>query len=83
MKKGTVPVQGGPRKEPVHLRLGFQGELVGYAIDLGLPVPADSAFNQDPEIKRECVWAAPNFRPSTVLADRRGPSVRLRRSDGE
>ena len=37
MKKGTVPIQGGPRKEPVHLRLGFQGEHVGYAIDLGLP----------------------------------------------
>ena len=37
MKKGTVPVQGGPRKEPVHLRLGFVGETVGYAIDLGLP----------------------------------------------
>jgi predicted ATPase len=83
MKKGAVPVQGGPRREPVHLRLGFQGEHVGYAIDLGLPIPSSSAFSQDPEIKRECVWAAPGLRPSTVLADRRGPAVRLRRADGE
>lgn len=83
MRKGTIPVQGGPRKEPVHLRLGFQGELVGYAIDLGLPVPSLSAFGQDPEIKRECVWGAPHLRPSTLLADRRGALVRLRRPDGE
>jgi predicted ATPase len=83
MKKGNVPVQGGPRKEPVHLRLGFQGEHVGYAIDLGLPIPSLSAFTQDPEIKSECVWAAPALRPSSLLADRRGPSVRLRRADGE
>ena len=83
MKNGSVPVQGGPRKEPVHLRLGFQGELVGYAIDLGLPIPSLSAFGQDPEIKRECVWAAPHLRPSTLLADRRGALVCLRRPDGE
>jgi predicted ATPase len=90
MKKGTVPIQGGPRKEPVHLRLGFQGEHVGYSIDLGLPPPQGfpapaepSAFTQDPEIKRECVWAAPSLRPATLLADRRGPAVRLRREDGE
>lgn len=83
MKKGAVPVQGAPRREPVHLRLGFQGEHVGYAIDLGLPIPSSSAFSQDPEIKRECVWAAPGLRPSTLLADRRGPAVRLRRADGE
>ena len=83
MKKGTVPVQGGPRSEPVHLRLGFQGEHVGYAIDLGLPIPDGSAFSQDPQIKRECVWAAPGLRPSSLLADRRGPGLRLRRADGE
>ena len=90
MKKGTVPVQGGPRKEPVYLRLGFQGEHVGYAIDLGLPPPQGfsapaepSAFMHDPEIKRECVWAAPALRPASLLADRRGPAVRLRREDRE
>jgi predicted ATPase len=48
MKKGTVPVQGGPRKEPVHLRLGFQGEHVGYAIDLGLPIPLAQRIHSGP-----------------------------------
>ena len=83
MKKGTVPIQGGPRKEPVHLRLGFQGDQIGYAIDLGLPIPSSSAFWQDPEIKRECVWGGTSLRPSTLLADRRGPAVRLRNAEGD
>ena len=83
MKRGTVPVQGGPRKEVVHLRLGFLSDSVGYAIDLGLPVPSLSAFSQDPEIKIESVWAAPTLRPASLLAERRGPAVRLRRADGE
>ena len=90
MKKGTAPVQGGPRREPVHLRLGFLTGEIGYAIDLGLPPPPGfpapaepSAFLQDPEIKRECVWGAPMLRPASLLADRRGPAVRLRRADGD
>jgi predicted ATPase len=82
MKKGTVPVQGGPRKEPVHLRLGFLGENVGYAIDLGLPQQPPEGFN-DPEIKLETVWAAPSLRPASLLAERRGPHVKLRGDDGE
>lgn len=84
MRKGDVPVQGGPRKEPVNLRLGFTGEDFGYAIDLGLPPPREtSAFNQDPEIKRECIWAAPVLRPASLLVDRRGPLVRARSDGGE
>ncbi len=83
MKKGTVPVQGGPRKEPVNLRLGFLSESLGYAIDLGLPQPSSSAFSGDPEIKLESVWAAPKLRPATLLAERRGPAVRLRGREGD
>ena len=37
MRRGEVPVQGGPRQEPVALRMGFAGDDFGYAIDLGLP----------------------------------------------
>ncbi|HUQ08769.1 MAG TPA: AAA family ATPase [Steroidobacteraceae bacterium] len=83
MKRGDVPIQGTSRKEPVNLRLGFQGDQIGYAIDLGLPIPAMSAFSQDPEIKRECVWGGEKLRPSWLLADRRGPAVRVRNRDGD
>ena len=82
MKKGTVPVQGGPRKEPVNLRLGFLTDTIGYAIDLGLPSQPPPGFS-DPEIKLESVWAAPTLRPSSLLAERRGPHVKLRGDDGE
>ena len=34
MKKGTVPVEGGPRKEVIHLRLGFITESIGYETSL-------------------------------------------------
>jgi predicted ATPase len=82
MKKGTVPVQGGPRKDPVNLRLGFLTDTIGYAIDLGLPSQPPPGFS-DPEIKLESVWAAPTLRPSSLLAERRGPHVKLRGADGE
>jgi predicted ATPase len=83
MKKGTVPVQGGPRKDPVNLRLGFLGDTVGYAIDLGIPQLPPAGFAGDPEIKLETVWAAPTMRPASLLAERRGAHVRLRSDDGE
>jgi len=76
--RGEHPVQGGARKNPVHLRLGFSGEDFSYAIDLGLPPPGSGAFGQDPEIKRECVWSGATLRPSAVLVDRRGPVVKTR-----
>lgn len=83
MRSGERPVQGGPRREPVNLRLGFASESVSYCIDLGLPTPSMSAFAYDPEIKRECIWGGGQLRPSTLLVDRRGPVVRIRGADGE
>src|SRR4051812_9134181 len=79
MKSGAVPVQGGgSRREPVSLRLGFCDEAVGYAIDIGLPPPLTSRFAGDPEIKRECIFAAPVYRPNSVLVDRRNAVARIR-----
>lgn len=78
MQNGEVPVQGGPRKNVVRLRLGFAGEDFSYAISLGLPPPSSSAFSLDPEIKRECIWAGPVYRPASLLVDRAGPMVRAR-----
>jgi predicted ATPase len=81
--RGDHPVEGTLRKRPVSLRLGFAGDDFGYAIDLGLPTPSQSAFAQDPQIKRECIWNGPVLRPSSLLVDRRGPLVKARSGDGE
>jgi predicted ATPase len=78
MKKGETPVQGTVRREPVSLKLGFADEDYGYAIDLGLPIPGSrSAFNSDPEIKAEAVWAGEALKRSNALATRAGPSVHI------
>jgi predicted ATPase len=84
MRRGEVPVQGTVRKESVNLKLGFAGDDFGYLVDLGLPVPGvASAFNRDPEIKREQVFSGPIARPGSVLVDRRGAVARLRGVNGE
>lgn len=82
VRRGDFPVQGTRRKQLVQLRLGFASDQYGYAIDLGLPVPTSSLFGLDPQIKRECIWHGPVMRPSTVLVDRTGPLVRVRKDDG-
>jgi len=73
------------------LKLGFCGEDFGYCISLGLPpppAPADpnnpayepTKFNLDPEIKHECIWAGPFYRPANCLIHRCGPAVKIRTS---
>jgi predicted ATPase len=81
--RGDYPVQGTVRKKAISLRLGFSGEEFGYAIDLGLPVPSDSAFAHDPEIKRECIWNGEVLRRASILVDRRAGLVRTRTVDGQ
>ncbi|MFM0286853.1 AAA family ATPase [Paraburkholderia megapolitana] len=84
MLAGVEPVTGVRRHEPVSLRLGFAGDTFGYAIDLGLPVPAESSqFSLDPVIKRECIWNGPVLRPSALLVERHGAVLRARDADGE
>jgi predicted ATPase len=83
VKRGEHVVQGTVRKERVNLRLGFAGDIFGYAIDLGLPIPSLSAFNLDPEIKRECIWSGPILRPAALLVDRHEGVVRTKGEDGE
>jgi len=82
MRAGRVPIQGTQRKEAVRLKLGFSAEDFGYTITMGLPAPSKSAFALDPEIKRECIWSGPVFKPERVLVDRSGPSVRARTEKG-
>ncbi len=66
---------GPGRVGPVSLKLGF-------AVDLGMPVPGRTAFNLDPEIKAEALWCGPVLRPSALLVERGGPVVRIRDADG-
>lgn len=81
MRSGAQPVQGTVRSAPVSLRLGFASDDLGYAIDLGLPVPSRTRFSQDPEIKVEAVWSGPALGRANLIADRRGPLVRVRGSE--
>ncbi|MEM7206400.1 MAG: AAA family ATPase [Pseudomonadota bacterium] len=78
MKRGDVPVEGGPRKKPVRLKLGFSTDEFSYLIELGLPEPSSSAFSLDPEIKREVIWTGTVCRPASTLVERKGPVVRIR-----
>jgi predicted ATPase len=83
VRKGELPVQGGPRQKPVSLRLGFGGEDFGYAIDFGLPTPSRSAFAHDPEIKRESIWHGRHWRAQSAVVERRGPVVSTRGTGGK
>lgn len=82
------PVQGTVRTGPIALRMGFASEDYGYAVDFGLPIPTKgvhnepSAFNLDPEIKREALWAGPFLRPAALLVERGGGGARIRDGDG-
>lgn len=78
MRRGEARVMGGPRREPIRLRLGFATEQLSYAISLGLPVPGCTMFNHDPEIKNECIWSGPFYRAASSLVERRGASIKLR-----
>jgi predicted ATPase len=83
MKAGRVPVQGTVRLGPVSLKMGFAGADYGYAIDLGLHVPARTLFSHDPVIKAENVWTREILKASNCFAERRGPSVRVRDEAGK
>ena len=78
MRNGEVAIEPTVRHGVKRLRLGFAGEDFSYAIGLGLPEPSTSCFSLDPEIKRECIWAGPVFRPASLLVDRNGPMIRAR-----
>lgn len=78
MERAEVPIQGGPRKGPARVRLGFSGDEFSYIIELGLPVPTESAFNLDPVIKRECIFHGRAWRAASTLVDRKGALLRRR-----
>jgi predicted ATPase len=65
--------QPGARRDPARLRLGFSGNTLSYAIELGYRADDEtSAFLLDPEIKREWIWAGGSFHPRSLLVQRDG-----------
>lgn len=82
MRSGELAVQGTRRSAPVALKLGFGGEEFGYTIEFGLPVPGETMFNHDPQIKTEAVFSGAMLRPATSLTERHGQSVRIRDERG-
>jgi predicted ATPase len=82
VRSGEYEVEGTMRSERVSLQLGFAADEFSYLIDLGIPIRSDSAFNLDPEIKRELVWTGPVQRSATMLVRRRGRLVELRDGRG-
>jgi predicted ATPase len=78
IKRGDFPVQGTLRDQRTNLCLGFASDGFGYLIDLGVPAAGTTALELDPVVKQECIWHGPLPRPSTILAERRGPVVRIR-----
>jgi len=78
MRSGEVPIEASVRHGVKRLRLGFAAEDFSYAIALGLPEKTLSYFSMDPEIKKECIWSGPFYRPASLLVDREGPMIRAR-----
>lgn len=70
-------------KDPVSLRLGFMSDAYSYSLDMGLPVPMKSAFDRDPEVKRECLWLGAGMDAKSMIADRRGQTLRCRAASGK
>ena len=84
VRRGEQALQGTVRSKPVSLQLGFASDALSYLIDLGIQQSAGgpSAFDLDPEVKRELVWFGPVLRPATLIARRHGPSVQIRGDAG-
>jgi predicted ATPase len=75
----------GPRrsKDPWRMSLGFRTDELSFQLDCGFPIPGNTLFGYDPQIKEEAVWLGKVRRPSTTLVDRRGGTAKLRDSQGE
>lgn len=64
------------------LKLGFSTDGLGYTISLGKPVSYQSAFDFDPEIKHECIFSGPYYRPVSCSVQRKGPVLQVRNNKG-
>jgi predicted ATPase len=82
-RRGEAPIQGVVPTQSRSLRLGFSADELSYSVDLGYPIPAQSAFDFDPVIKTECIWAGPVLRPASMLVERHGALAKVRQASGQ
>ena len=82
VRSGEYAVRGHTAHRPGQPAARLRADDFSYLIDLGIPIPGESSFNLDPEIKRELVWSGEVMRPATMLVKRRGPLVQLRDGRG-
>ena len=72
---------GARRRGPVRLILSADIDHLRYEVEIGLPSPAQAAFQIEPLIKEERIIATVAKRKVTML-ERMGPVVNLRNADG-
>jgi predicted ATPase len=70
------------KDRPAEVKIGYGADDFGYLIDLGLPVPARSMFDYDPQIKKEVVFAGTTPRPGSTLVRRKGALAEARAVSG-
>ena len=82
MKAGEIPIEPLALRSRKALKLGFASKTYGYAIDLGPTSQKTETFPLDPQIKLEAQWTGQLLGHSSLFAERRGPSARIRRENG-
>jgi len=82
VQRGEHQVQGTVRRKPVNLRVGFAADDLSYSVEFGVPPLGQSAFGQDPEVKREAIWRGQQWQSAAGLAERRGGLLRARDATG-
>jgi len=80
MQEGTEKIEENHLQKPKRLKLGFASDEFSYSVSLGItpPVPYPSAFNLDPEIKRESIWQGLIYRPASALVERKDAMAKIR-----
>jgi predicted ATPase len=73
---------GSRKKGPVRLLLAAQSDQFNYEVSLGLPTPAETAFNLDPEVKEEFVWHGQPRRKANTYFERTTSGAWVMNRDG-
>jgi len=70
------------KQEPVRMKIAMISDQFSYELSCGLPVPMESAFNHDPEIKEERVWFGATPHASNTMFSRGSSGAWARGRDG-